>query len=246
MRPRSVLALLCAVAPAAAFAFGGWSWRAPASVPALADVLSHGRRDRPAIAITFDACWSRNGNHFDGRIVQDLMTARVPATFFLSGAWMAERADAVRNLATLPQMEFGIHGWHHERFPRLADARVKLELARSAAELYRLTGRRPALFRPPYGVCDARTVRLAREQAMTTVAYDVPAGDSDPRTTRRELTRWVVRSAKNGSIILFHVNGRGWRTAEALPDILAGLRARGFTFVTVGDLLRDQGSAPPN
>jgi len=207
--------------------------------PALAEVLAHGRRDRPYVAITFDACWSRNGNHFDGRIIQDLMTARVPATFFMSGAWMVERADAVRNLATLPQMELGIHGWHHERFPRLSDAQVRLDLARAASELARLTGRRPTLFRPPYGTVDARTVRLARQQALTTVSFDLPSGDSDPHVTRQELTRWVVRTAKNGSILVFHVNGRGWHTAEALPDIIAGLRARGFAFMTVGNLLAD-------
>jgi peptidoglycan/xylan/chitin deacetylase (PgdA/CDA1 family) len=237
--------MVLAVAPATAFDFSpGWSWRSPASPPALADVLAHGRRDRPLVALTFDACWTRGSNHFDGQVIQDLLMARAPATFFLGGGWMRERADAVRNLATLPQMELGIHGWYHEHFPRLTDARVKLELARTSAELLHLTGRRATLFRPPFGACDARTVRLARQQALTTVSYDLPSGDPDPHVTRQELTRWVVRKAQNGSILVFHVNGRGWHTAEALPDIIAGLRARGFVLVTVGDLLRDQVTSP--
>ncbi len=245
MSPAAALAFLCAVAPAAAFDFsGGWSWRSPAAPPALADVLAHGRRDRPLVALTFDACWSRGENHFDGQVVQDLMVARAPATFFLSGGWMAARAEATVNLGSLPQMELGIHGWHHDRFSRLDDAQVKLELARAAAELVRLTGRHPTLFRPPYGSCDARTVRLARQQALTTVSYDVASGDPDPRVTRQELTRWVIRRTKPGSIIVFHVNGRGRHTAEALPDIIAGLRAKGYSLVTVGDLLRDLGTAP--
>jgi peptidoglycan/xylan/chitin deacetylase (PgdA/CDA1 family) len=238
--PLAALVLLCAVAPATAFDFSpGWSWRSPASPPALADVLAHGRRDIPKVALTFDACTGQRENHFDGHIVQDLLMANAPATFFLGGGWMRARADAVRNLATLPQMELGIHGWYHERFPRLSDARVNLELARTAAELVRLTGRRPTLFRPPYGTCDARTVRLARGQALTTVSFDVPSGDPDPRVTRQDLTRWVVRRAQAGSIIVFHINGRGWHTAEALPDIIHGLRARGFALVTVGELLRE-------
>jgi len=240
----SALAWIFAVAPATAFDFGGWSWRSAPNPPALADVLAHGRRDRSRVALTFDACWTRGDNHFDGRIIQDLQAAGAPATFFLCGGWMAARADAVRNLGTLPQMELGIHGWYHEHLPRLTDERISLELARSAAELVRLTGRRPTLFRAPFGICDARIVRLARQQALTTVSYDLPSGDPDPRVTRQELTRWVVRKAQNGSILVFHVNGRGWHTAEALPDIIAGLRARGFVLVTVGDLLRDQVTRP--
>jgi peptidoglycan/xylan/chitin deacetylase (PgdA/CDA1 family) len=39
-----------------------------------------------------------------------------------------------------------------------------------------------------------------------------------------------------------HINGRGWHTAEALPDIILALRKRGFRLVTVGELLRDRAS----
>ena len=43
--------------------------------------------------------------------------------------------------------------------------------------------------------------------------------------------------AKGGSIIVMHINQRGWHTAEALPEIITRLRKRGFTFVTVSELL---------
>jgi len=45
--------------------------------------------------------------------------------------------------------------------------------------------------------------------------------------------------AKSGSIIVMHINRRGWHTAEALPEIISRLRKRGFTFVTVGELLSE-------
>ena len=45
--------------------------------------------------------------------------------------------------------------------------------------------------------------------------------------------------ARSGSIIVMHINRRGWHTAEALPDIISIMHKRGFTFVKVGELLRD-------
>ena len=51
----------------------------------------------------------------------------------------------------------------------------------------------------------------------------------------------MVSHARAGSIIIFHINGRGWKTGEALPEILRGLRERGFRFVQLSELL---GAAP--
>jgi peptidoglycan/xylan/chitin deacetylase (PgdA/CDA1 family) len=70
------------------------------------------------------------------------------------------------------------------------------------------------------------------------VQGDLPAGDPDPALGAERLRRHVIASARNGSIVVLHVNGRGWHTAEALPGIVAGLRAKGFELVTVGEMLR--------
>jgi peptidoglycan/xylan/chitin deacetylase (PgdA/CDA1 family) len=51
------------------------------------------------------------------------------------------------------------------------------------------------------------------------------------------MTDAVTRRCRPGSIIIMHVNGRGWHTAEALPEILRRLRAKGYRFVTVSQLL---------
>jgi peptidoglycan/xylan/chitin deacetylase (PgdA/CDA1 family) len=48
----------------------------------------------------------------------------------------------------------------------------------------------------------------------------------------------VLRDAKNGSIIVFHMNKKGVHTAEVLPAIIEGLRKKGFELVTVGEMLR--------
>ncbi len=49
-----------------------------------------------------------------------------------------------------------------------------------------------------------------------------------------------------GDILIHHINGRGWHTAEALPRLLAGLRDRGYRFVLLKDFLIDRRSRTPD
>lgn len=94
------------------------------------------------------------------------------------------------------------------------------------------------LFRPPYAETDQRIENIAHKIGLTTVMYDLASGDPDSTISRERLIRYVVTSVRNGSIIVMHVNGRGWHTAEALPEIIQALHAKGFIFSKVSDLLK--------
>ena len=67
--------------------------------------------------------------------------------------------------------------------------------------------------------------------------WDVLSGDFDQTISGDRCAENVILNAKEGSIIIFHANGRGYGTAEALPRIVSTLRERGFTFVTVSEEL---------
>jgi peptidoglycan/xylan/chitin deacetylase (PgdA/CDA1 family) len=72
---------------------------------------------------------------------------------------------------------------------------------------------------------------------LRTVEYDFPSGDPDKHITRERLVAWVLAKARAGSIVVMHMNRRGWHTAEALPDIISGLRAKGFVLSRVGEMV---------
>src|SRR5256885_1576200 len=91
-----------------------------------------------------------------------------------------------------------------------------------------------ALCRPPFGEYDDRVVQIARSIGLRTVEYDLPSGD--PGAPTNKLVEWVLEKAQPGSIVVMHLNHVRFHTADALPEIIAGLRARGFTFVKVSDL----------
>ena len=90
----------------------------------------------------------------------------------------------------------------------------------------------------PVRACGSREhKRVAGEKHLPFVTWDVVSGDPSARTTTSGMIHAVVTKARAGSIIIFHINGRGWKTAEALPTILKGLRTRGFRFVQLSELI---------
>jgi peptidoglycan/xylan/chitin deacetylase (PgdA/CDA1 family) len=118
------------------------------------------------------------------------------------------------------------------------DDAVMREFKRTQAIIKKTTGKTPRYFRPPYCEVNERVVRLASLAGLTTIQYDVASGDPDPKLAPRKIVRGVLRDARNGSIVVFHMNHKGVHTAEVLPEVISGLRKKGFTLVTVGELLR--------
>ena len=151
---------------------------------------------------------------------------------------METHANATRQLAADPQFEIGNHSYIHPHMRGLNPTRIDQELLKTQDVMYRLTGRQGTLFRPPYGEYDSDLLDEAARVGLRTITWEVVSGDPDPHVTAADMVREVVRRVKPGSIVIMHVNGRGWHTADALPRIVSGIRKRGFTFVTVDEALR--------
>ena len=209
----------------------------PPLQPVAPLVVLHGQRDRKLIALTFDACSTRRPSHYDARITKILVETKTPATFFLGGKWMEEETEQTKYLASIPYFELGNHTFLHPHLLKMSDDSIRQELAWTQEVLYSLSGKQPTLFRPPYGEEDDRVARIAASMGLTTIQFDLASGDPDSSISKEKLIEYVSSMAKSGSIVVMHINQRGWHTAEALPEIIFRLRKRGFTFVTVGDLL---------
>src|SRR5205823_519788 len=97
-------------------------------------------------------------------------------------------------------------------------------------------GVRAVAFRPPFGDWSAQAQAVVARR-LPVVEWDVVSGDPDARLSARAIVDNVVPKVRPGSIVIFHINGREQRTAEALPVVLATLRARGYRFVHLSELL---------
>ena len=202
-------------------------------------VFFHGRRSQKNIALTFDACPAYGPLSFDRKVYQTLTDSQVPATIFLSGKWIRTHTKETEELAANPLIELGNHSYSHHHMASMSPDSILSEIQKVQTTLFKVYQKSAKVFRAPYGELSGELVQTVRSMGLTAVQFDLASGDPDTSISKERLVRYVVRSARNGSIIVMHINGRGRHTAEALPEIIRGLHKRGFRLVTIAELMRN-------
>jgi peptidoglycan/xylan/chitin deacetylase (PgdA/CDA1 family) len=198
----------------------------------------------PVVALTFDACATlKQDNGFDREVFDILKREHVPATVFPTGRWIETHPAEAKELAAQDWIEFGNHSYSHARMTRIPRRKAREQIARTEALIAEL-GRKSSAFRPPAGAWNRAVVRMAARRHLPTVEWDVISGDAGGHIAAAKMVETVLSSTRRGSIVIFHINGRGPRTKEALPDIIRGLRDKGLGFVTVSDLLHKPDAQP--
>lgn len=187
--------------------------------------------DEKAVALTFDAAWGADKTL---GLLETLENKDARATFFLVSFWADKYGDVLKKLAASDRIEIGTHSATHPYMSKLSRDRIALELSTSRELIESITGRKVDLFRPPYGDYSDSVLNICKEQGLYAIQWDVDSLDWKG-LSKEQITSRVVGGAKNGSIILMHNDGK--HTLEALPAIIDGLRAKGFTFKTVGELI---------
>lgn len=183
----------------------------------------------PCVALTYDD----GPTGLTGLLLDTFAELRVPATFYMLGSSAAGRPDTVRRVAAEGH-QIGNHTWNHPQLPTVDDAGVADQLGRTRDLLRSLSGQPVASFRPPYGEYSDRVLKIAGEPAILwnvdTRDWAGPADDV--------LRATAIDGARPGGIILFHDTHE--RSVRVAPDVVRGLRDRGFTLVTVTQLFGGQ------
>lgn len=209
------------------------------------------------VAFTFDLC-EQHGEvaGYDGGVFDYLRAEGVRATLFAGGKWMRSHARRTAQLISDPLFEIANHSEAHRNL-RLLDApsmqteingpQQSYERARKVLATDQCIGANAAavtavpprltLFRFPYGACNAASLAAVNDAGLLAIQWDVSSGDPDPRLSAQGIANGILRRVKPGSIVVLHGNGRGWNTAAALPLVIPKLKALGYTFVTVSELL---------
>jgi peptidoglycan-N-acetylglucosamine deacetylase len=189
-------------------------------------LVYNGPRGRPVVALTFDD----GPSEYTPDFLRVLREKGVHATFFEIGQEMPGREDTMQQILAEGD-ELGDHTMNHVELPGYD------QIAGAAARIEDYTHFKPCLFRPPGGAVDSGVVATAGSLGMRTINWDVDPRDWSLPGTGAIYSN-IVGHAQNGSIILMH-DGGGPRseTLAALPQVIDTLRARGFHFATVSELL---------
>ncbi|MFR1566032.1 MAG: polysaccharide deacetylase family protein [Christensenellales bacterium] len=185
----------------------------------------------PKVAISFDASWGADKTL---SILEILERYDIKANFFTVGFWAEKYPDILKKLSDSGRMEIGTHSNTHPHMPKLSRSQMKLELETSSKIIESVTGKKPDLFRAPFGDYNDALIETAEEMGLYTIQWDVDSLDWKGLKSG-EMAARVINKTQNGSIILMHNDGE--HTVEALPLIIEGLKNKGFTFVTIGELI---------
>lgn len=208
-------------------AFGGTHWSGPA-------------RDR-VVALTFD---DGPNEPFTSEVLAILRRERVRATFFVIGERVRREPAVVAEIEREGHALGNHTDTHPFAFALESSGAIRRELDRAEREIHDASGVYPRLFRPPQGLRSPWLMRVTEADSLDTVTWDDSAVDWNPLTAR-QLSDRVVADAHPGAIILLHdglnlVPGadRGCVVA-GLGSIIERLRAEGYRFVTVPELLHE-------
>lgn len=191
------------------------------------------------MALTFDAGANAAGLP---SILATLAHENVPATFFLTGAWVATYPAQARTVCT--QYRVGDHSRTHPHFTALTDAQIRDQILGSAATIRRVCGADPwPLFRFPFGDRDTRTIAVVNSAGYIPVGWTVDTlgwkGTSGGQSVASVVTR-VIAGLRPGEVVLMHIGSNPddhtTLDADALPTLIQSLRTRGYTFVSLDAL----------
>ncbi len=225
---------------------------APTSGPKLSGLPKTGQvsarasaQPRPAaappkqVAITLDDGPNPKFTPIALKVAQD---ENVPLTFFLIGQEAVRYPDLVRAEAAAGHA-IGNHSWHHPLYT-VGDTRGLWEVQQTNNLIKSVTGTLPTLFRPPGGLLHTGTAAAAKSLGMSLIFWDATGNDHSP--SARSIQRDILRQVHPGSIILLHDGGgrNRYQDMKALPVIIRTLKARGYSFVTVPELLGQPAPMP--
>lgn len=211
--------------------------------PQPATITRWGARSDKVVALTFDDGPSEK---FTPQILDILARKHVKATFFLIGKNAALYPDIVRRIYREGH-DIGNHTFTHPNVALLPNRQIELELTATQRVLESEIGVHTTIWRPPYleDIEPASTEDTAALVESANLGYTTIGQDIDPKDWARPGIDKILRRAlagldhHEGNVILLHdAGGDREETVKALPRLIDAIRAHGYHFVPIHDLLR--------
>ncbi|GAA1497113.1 polysaccharide deacetylase family protein [Paeniglutamicibacter kerguelensis] len=235
LSPFGQMARTAAMNPVPRISAGLWGSARPGEPTQTTQVPGTEQRREPrnidcsktkCVALTFDD----GPGPKTGKLLDELKKKNAAATFFVVGPNAKTRPELIERMIAEGH-EVGNHTWSHRSLPALSPAQVRSEIDRTNEAISAAIDQPATLLRPPYGARNPTIDRLAQAPV---ILWDVDTLDWKHKNTGKVVDA-AVSQTKPGSIVLMHdIHGS---TVAAVPEILSRLKAKGYTFVTVTELL---------
>ena len=189
----------------------------------------HGDTSQPRMSLTINIDW---GQEQVPKMLKILKEKDVKATFFITGKWAKKFPDLVKEIYDAGH-EIGNHGFSHTHPNQLSRDQFNQHIKKNEEILYNIIGVRTNLYAPPYGEWNKSVVNCTDQLGYKLIMWSADTIDWQ-RPDPNVIVNRVTRKASNGGIVLMHPIEQ---TVRALPTMIDHLRTKGYTLVTVSELL---------
>lgn len=190
-----------------------------------------GTTDKKEIAISFD-----DGPHPENtnKLLEIFKEYKIPATFFVVGENVAKYPSLINQIFEEGHI-IGNHTYYHSKFFDLFSSyRMINEIKCTNNDIYKTTGKKPLLFRPPYGVTNPLLLKALNRTKMQSIGWSLRSFDTVKK--EEDVIKKLISNTKAGDIVLFH---------DTVPDIVSiissyidWLNKNGYKVVSLTQLLK--------
>lgn len=199
-------------------------------------IITKGPRSKK-IALTFDDV---PDPRFTPAVLDVLAKYHVQATFFIVGK-RAQKYPALVSRMMRDGHVIGNHSYDHPLFTKISLSQFQNQIRTTDATIENIVGYKPKFIRPPYGDITEEQLKWAKKQGYKVINWNVDSLDWKG-LSKEEVKKNILTSVGHGSIILQHAGGGVGSdltgTIQALPEVIQNLRKKGYTFVTIPELLQ--------
>lgn len=188
------------------------------------------KREEKIVSISFDAAW---GNEQTQHLLDILEKHNVKTTFFLVSMWVKKYPDSVKSIFDAGH-DIGNHSSTHPHLPKLGEEKIRNEIEECNQEVENITGKKPILFRFPFGDYDNKSIEILKDLNMYPIQWDIDSLDWMDKTCDQMCDR-IIPKLKPGSIILFH-NGAKY-TPDALETIIGKIESEGYKIIPISEII---------
>lgn len=132
------------------------------------------QRDNKVVSLTFDAAW---GNEDTQTLIDILGKYNIKATFFVVGQWVDKYPESVKALSDAGHYVMN-HSNDHAHFAKLTSSQIVENINACSDKIEAITGKRPTLFRAPYGEYDDNVIAAVNSMGIKTIQWDVELNDT--------------------------------------------------------------------
>lgn len=186
-----------------------------------------------AVALTFD-----DGPHpvNTPRLLDMLKERGIKATFFLIGRSVGAHPEIVRRIVAEGH-EVANHTWDHKMLRAMGPEKINEELQKTTDAIVAACGIAPTVYRPPFGAINSKQQKAIMEKFhYPSIVWEVDTNDWKAPRSIAKVHDTILKDAHAGSIILCHdIHSE---TVDAMPSTLDEMKAKGFLFMTVSQLIK--------